>query len=201
MRQSGRTTLFVLVCIAVLTAAYGVGLGVRKLRSDGFKLQITWGGETEKSADEPDPDAKPETGKVVAAAEPPHQEEPTEKPDEEPSEEPPEEVATRPERPDITTMKERFQAMSEEERQEVMAQKRQKVSGRIRGEGRGRGGAYQQLSEEDRNALRTKMEALGAQAGEMSEEDMRQARSKIFEEYGITPPAQGGGGRRPGGRQ
>jgi len=98
-------------------------------------------------------------------------------------------------------MRERFQNMSEEERQEAMARMRERFGGRGRGGG---GSPFAQLSEEDRDNLRAEMEELGARAGEMSEEEMRQARGAIMEKYGITPRSGGGGEggrRRPGGRQ
>ncbi len=199
MKQSGRSTLFVLVCIAVLTAAYGVGLGVRKLRLAGFTIDISLGtDDAEKSDDKPA--TKPEPAKKVVAdsatvVEPPDEDTPAE----EPLGDQPQEFTGQPERPDFMAMKERFQAMSEEEKQAVPAKKRKKpIDKAARGEGRGKG-AFQQLSEEDREMFRTKMDALGARAGEMSEEEMRQARNELLQEYGINP--QGRGGRRPGGRQ
>ncbi len=79
-----------------------------------------------------------------------------------------------------------------------MANMRERFGGRRRGEGRG---GFSQLSEEDRENLRAEMEELGARADEMSEEEMRQARSEIMEKYGITPGRFGGGegGRRRSG--
>jgi hypothetical protein len=197
MKQSGRTTLFVLVCIAVLTAAYGVGVGVRKLRVEGI-LNIPVGANTEKPPNKPK--LKSDQAEVAAdtgdAPEPAKGEEPTA----EPSEEQQEELTARPERPDVMAMKERFQAMSEEEQQEALAKRRKFNADNGRGEGRGKG-TYQQLTEEEQSSYREKMEALGAKAksGELSEEEMRQARGELMKEYGITP--QGRGGRRPGGRQ
>ena len=91
-------------------------------------------------------------------------------------------------------MRERFQNMSEEERQEAMARMKERFGGRGRGGGEGRGGGpFAQLSEEDQASLRAEMEALG----DMPDEERQQARAKIFEKYGITP--REGGGGRPGG--
>ncbi len=201
MKQSGRTTLFVLVCIAVLTAAYGVGLGVRKIRSTGINIHFSIGrDEAEQPADRPksEPNTKPTKDVVatVTAAEPSDEDEAVADAPEEQQEV----RAARPEGADVQAKKERFQDLPEEEKQKIIAQKRKLFADKGRGEGRGRG-AWQKLSEEDQNTLRGKVEALGAQAkaGEISEEDMRRARSELLQEYGINP--QGRGGRRPGGRQ
>jgi len=203
MKQSGKSNLFALVCIAVLLGAYGVGLGVKKVRFAGVGEQASATAGPEKSADKLESDdekvaaEKGDSSEEVAA---------------EPSEEPVEEVAARPERPEGRRrggmmgegMRERFQNMSEEERQEAMAQMRERFGGRMRGEGGGRGG-FSQMSEEDRDNLRADMEELGARAEEMSDEERQQARTEIFEKYGITPREGGGGrpggGRRPGGRE
>jgi len=205
MKQSGKSNLFALVCIAVLLGAYGVGLGVKKVRFAGVEGQVSAAAGPEKPADESDDEA-------VATSETAEPE-----PSEEVAEEPAEEVAARPERPEGRRgmrgggmmgegMRERFQNMSEEERQEAMAQMRERFGGRSRGGGEGRGGgAFSQMSEEDRENFRADMEELGASAEEMSEEERRQARTEIFEKYGITPREGGGGrpggGRRPGGRE
>ena len=189
MKQSGTTRLFILVCIAALFASYGVGLGVRNIRFAGVDTQASAAVETEKR------DNKPESDEEQGAA------------DEGADSEPSENLAARPERPEGGRrgtmgegMRERFQNMSEEERQEAMAQMRDRFGGRGRGEGESRGGGgFQQLSEEDRDNLRAEMEELGARAGEMSEDEMRQARGAIMEKYGITPRGEGGGRRPRGG--
>jgi len=203
MKQSGKSNLFALVCIAVLLCAYGVGLGVKKVRFAGVEGQVSAAAGPEKPADESDDEA-------VATSETAEPE-----PSEEVAEEPAEEVAARPERPEGRRrggmmgegMRERFQNMSEEERQEAMAQMRERFGGRGRGEreGGGRGG-FSQMSEEDRDNLRADMEDLGARAEGMSDEERQQERNEIFEKYGITPRSGGGGGRpgggrRPGGRE
>jgi len=206
MKQSGKSNLFALVCIAVLLGAYGVGLGVKKVRFAGVDEQASAAAGPEKSADKPESDDE-----AVAAEEGDSSEEVAA----EPSEEPVEEVAARPERPEGRRrggmmgegMRERFQNMSEEERREAMTQMRERFGGRGRGEreGGGRGG-FSQMSEEDRDNLRADMEDLGARAEGMSDEERQQERNKIFEKYGITPRGGGGGGRpgggrRPGGRE
>ena len=196
MKQSGKSSLFVLICIAVLLASYGVGLGVRKVRFAGIKAQASVAPKPEKSAEKSKPDG---TDKIVADAAPQTGDEPQE--EQSRQEEPQEEPSRRRQRPEGGRMmgegmRERFQNMSEEERQEMMARMRERG-------GRRGGGAFTQLSEEDRESLRAEMEELGARAGEMSEEEMREARGQIMEKYGITPGRfggrpGGGGGRRGG---
>ncbi len=194
MKQSGKSSLFALVCIAVLLGAYGVGLGVRKVRFAGVEGEASVASDPEKSGDEPTEvlaaatDADPEPSEEVQQEQSQDEEEP----------------AFPRERPEGRRgmmgegMRERFQNMSEEERQEMMARMRERGGGRRGGgaESGGRGG-FSQISEEDRASLRAEMEELGARAGEMSEEEMRQARGEIMEKYGL--PSRGGGGARPGG--
>lgn len=185
MKQSAITTSFIMVCIAVLLAAYGVGLGVRKIR--GVDTQVSAAAEAEK------PSGKSESDDDEVAADTDTASEPSE----EVAEEPQEEFADQPERPEGRRMMggDRMQNMSEEERQEFMARMRERG-----GRGRG-GGGFSQLSEEDRAALGAEMQELRAraEAGEIAEEDMRQASGEILEKYGISRPEGGGGGGRPGG--
>jgi hypothetical protein len=65
MKQSGKTSLFALVCIAALLGAYGVGLGIRNMRLAGALEQVSATAETEKPAVKPDTD----DDEVVADAE------------------------------------------------------------------------------------------------------------------------------------
>ncbi|MHC4353581.1 MAG: hypothetical protein ACYS0H_12795 [Planctomycetota bacterium] len=199
MKQSGITRLFILVCIAVLFASYGVGLGVKQIRFAGAETEASPAADTGKPADKPESDGEEVVAKEGDASES------SEEVAAEPSAEPGEEVAARPERPEGRRgmrgggmmgegMRERFQNMSEEERQEAFAQMRERMGSRG---GRG-GGPFTQLSEEDRDSFRAEMEELGARAGEMSDEEREQARTEIFEKYGI-PTGGGGGGRRRGG--
>lgn len=194
MKQSGKTTLFALVCIAVLLGAYGVGRGVRKVRFGEFEEQVSADAKPEDAADESDDDA-------VAASENAEPESADDEPAEEVAQEE-EEPGPRPERGEGRRgmmgegMRERFQNMSDEEKQEAMAQMRARFGGRGRGEGGGRGG-FSQISEEDRESLRAEMEEIGARADEMSEEELQQARREVMEKYGITP--REGGRRQSGG--
>ena len=113
MEQSEKTRLFPLVCIAVLLAAYGVGLGVKKVRFAEVAEQAPTGLEFEKTVDESHDEA-------VAASET-SEPAPFEEVTEEAVEEPDEELAARGGDPgeQRTTggqMREQFQHISEEER-------------------------------------------------------------------------------------
>ena len=201
MKQSGKSNLFALVCIAVLLAAYGVGLGVRKVRFAAVAEKAPAEAAPEKPGNESE-------DKAVASSET-SEPEASEEVTEEPSEEPTDEFAARPQRPEGRRrgmggegMRERFQNMTEEERQEAMAQMRERFGGRRRGEGGG-GGPFGQMSEEDREQFRADMEDLRNRSEEMSDEEREQARNEIFERYGITPGRFGGrrGGRGPEGEE
>ncbi|MHC4168996.1 MAG: hypothetical protein ACYSWQ_18755, partial [Planctomycetota bacterium] len=93
MKQPEISRLFILVCIAVLFASYGVGLGVRKIRGVDAQAPAVAAAETEKPAAKPESDADEVVADTEAGSEP------SEEWAEEPYEEPDEEVAARPERP------------------------------------------------------------------------------------------------------
>lgn len=204
MKQSGISRLFILTCVAVLLASYGVGLGVKKVRFAAAEKNVA-AVETDKQQ------VKSETGDentVAAKGSGPTEssEEAAGGTSEEVTSGPDEEVAARPERPGGRRtrgegmmgggMRERFQNMTEEERAEM----RERFAAR-RGGGEGRGGGpFGQMSEEDRANFRAEMEELRARESEMSEDEQREAREAIFEKYGL--PTGGGGGRgRRGGRE
>jgi hypothetical protein len=118
MKLSGRTSLFALVCIAVLLGAYGVGLGVKKMRFAGVEEQTSAATETEKPADKPESDAGEIVADTEASLEPSEE---LEEWAEEPYEEPGEEFAARPGHPEGARMMgremtERFHDMSGGER-------------------------------------------------------------------------------------
>ena len=130
MRQSGITRLFVLFCIAVLFAAYGIGLGIRQIRFAGFETQASAAVKPEKPADKFEPDADEVVADTETSFEPSEElaEEPSEEAAEEfaegaaeePSEEVAEEFAGRPEfhggrRMMGEEMRERIRNMAEEE--------------------------------------------------------------------------------------
>lgn len=93
MKQSGTTRLFIFVCIAVLLAAYGVGIGVKKIRFAGVEEQAPAAADTEKPVDEPE-SAEDEIVTDTEAGS-----EPSEEWAEQPYEEPEEEFTAREERP------------------------------------------------------------------------------------------------------
>lgn len=189
MKEPGISRQFILVCIAVLLGSYGVGLGIKKIRFAGAEAQTSTVSESGNPVDKSDDEKTAAEGNAPA--------EPSEKA-EQPAAEPGEEAAARPEQFEGRRMRggamsERFQNMSEQERQAAIAEMRERARMRMEGRGRG-GGAFSQMSDEDRENFRAEMEALNARAGEMSEDQMRQARNEILEKYGL--PTGGRGGRR-----
>ena len=132
IRQARITRLFILVCIAVLCASYGVGLGVRRIRGVDKQAPVVAAADSDIPTDEPEPDVD-----EVAAETEPGSEMPEESV-EEPHEEPVQEVAARPERvggggaqmvvvePErIRAMREQLQRMTveEAERKELQARR------------------------------------------------------------------------------
>lgn len=179
MKQSGTTIVFLIVCIGVLLAAYGIGIGIREIRFRGAKVELEVVAEAEKPANEPPRDqveARPRPARGTAG---------------EPEPRPFSEEGARPGADRMMGMRERFENMSEEEREKARAEMRERFAGRRR-----EGGP--QLSEEDRVKMREELEELRARSEEMSEEEREEARAKIFEKYGISP--RGPGGRPGGGR-
>lgn len=178
MKRSGMTIVFVLVCAIVLMAAYGVGVCVREYRFRRAGVEPKTAAEVEK------PIAKPSTEGLAKAPAPA------------PAPEGPQGVPPSPEeRPGpagdrMMGMRQRFENMSEEERQQAMAQMRDRMGGR-------RGG-MPQLSEEDRAKMREEMDALRARWESMSEEERQEAQAQMREKYGFAPRGFGGD-RGPGG--
>jgi len=178
MKKSGMTIVFVVVCIGVLVAAYGVGVCVREIRFRRARVETEVAAEADKPGAEPQAERGAQKPTPAADAQVP-------------------DAAASPERGGefgggrMAGMRERFENMSEEERREAMARMRERFGGRRR-----EGGP--QLSDEDRAKMREEMEKLRERSEEMSEEEMAEARAKIFEKYGITP--RGPGGRPGGGR-
>jgi len=182
--------VFVLVCAIVLVGAYGLGVCVReyRFRSAAVEPQVT--AEIQKLAAEPAAQGLAE-GPAPAPAGPPGA------PEGMPSPGGPGFGGDR-----MAGMKERFENMSEEEKQQAMAQMRDRAGGRRRGEG------MPQLSEEDREKMRADMEDLRARWESMSEQERQEAQAQMREKYGFAPRGFGGdrglgsgeGGRRsPGG--
>jgi len=196
MKQSGTTIIFVIVCIGVLIAAYVVGICIRGIRFGGVENESKAVAVSEKAVTE----SKAQGVKAMPAPEtsgPPRGFFPGQKPGSE---------------QDRAAMKERFENMTEEEKQQARAATREKFSGRRREGGPQVGGP--QLSDEDRTKMMEEIEGLRERWEEMSEEEREEARAQMLEKYGFVPrvgqdvnrgPVGGEGGRRrpgsrPGGR-
>ena len=171
MKQSGKTILFVLVCIGVLVAAFGIGTWIKKIRFSEVKKESDTAAVAEKSPSEL------ESGRASARQMPgsggmdggdlsPEQR-----------------TALADQR---SGMRERFENMTDEEKEKFKTQMRDRFGGRRRDMG-------PQLSEEDRAKMREEIEALMARSDEMSDEEREQARNQINEKYGITPRGFGPG--------
>jgi len=190
MKKSGISIVFVIVCISVLVAAYGLGVCIREIRFFHAKAGATTGEKTEKP--QTSSSAKDVTQKTTS---PDEDREPDARPA--PDGPVPEDGPSRPRMggpggaPGMPS-REELENMSEEERREVFAQMRERFGGRRRG------GLGTQLSEEDRTKMREEFEALRERSEDMTEEEKAEARAKIFEKYGITPGVPRGrqGGER-----
>ena len=177
MKQSGTTVVFVLVCIGVLVAAFAIGTWIKKVRFGGAKNESQTAAVPEKSPGDLERNRAqarrmPGTGGMDRGGDLS-----------------PEERAGLVEQ--RAGMRDRFENMTEEEREKFRAQMRDRFSGRQRDAG-------PQLSEEDRTKMREEIDALRAGWEEMSEEEREAARNQISEKYGVTPRGLGGG-RGPGG--
>ena len=187
MKQSGTTTVFVIVCVAVLLGAWGTGLCIRQVRFRNAGIESKAGSEPEMSAEIQKP------GDAVEA-----EREPVEMAQFRPERRPmPGGEGRRPfgdlSEEERERTRERFENMSEEERQEYRAQMRGRFGGR-RPQG---GDRFGDLPEEEGARLREEMEELRDRWEQMSEEEREEARSQISEKYGFVPRIGLGG--RPGG--
>jgi hypothetical protein len=175
MKKSGTTIIFVIVCIIVLVAAYGIGLCIKKARFSGAKKESTVAAKPEKSPGEIESRRAqvrqmPGNGEMDKSS--------------------PEERAALVEQRE--GMRQRFENMTDEEREAFRAQMRERFGGRRRDSGL-------QLSEEDRAKMREEIDALRKKWDQMTEEEKEQARNQISEKYGFTPRGFGsdrGFGRR-----
>lgn len=183
MKQSGKTIVFVIVCVGVLVAAFAIGICIRKIRFGGAGNESITAITPEKSPSELERDRAqarrmPGSGGMDRG-----------------SDLSPEERTALVEQ--RTGMRERFENMTEEEKEKFRAQMRERFGGRRREMG-------PQLSEEDRAKMIKEFQELRAKSEEMSEEEREEARRKISEKYGLTPRGPGGGrgfGDREGGRR
>jgi hypothetical protein len=180
MKQSGTTVIFVLVCVGVLVAAFAIGICIRGIRFGGAENEPTTATVPEKSPSELEREriqAKRMPGGGIDRGGDPS----------------PEERAKLVEQRE--GMRERFENMTEEEKEKFRTQMRERFGGRRRDGGRDMGS---ELSEEDRTKMREEVEQLRAKWEEMSEAEREEARNQISEKYGFTPRGLGGT-RGPGG--
>jgi len=187
MKQSGITTVFVIVCVAVLVGACGIGLCIRQVRFRNAGVESKAGTEPQMSAEIQKPadagELESERGEMARfrPARGPMVDREGRRPSGGLSEE------------EREKMRERLENMSEEERQEYRAQMRERFGGR-RPQG---DDGFGNLSEEERARLREEIEELRGRWEQMSEEEREEARSQISEKYGFVPRIGLGG--RPGG--
>ena len=196
MKKSGMTIVFVIVCIGVLVAAYGVGVCIREIRFSRAQAGTEVTSETEK------PEIKsstPSVAKESDSSDPDREPEIPADPNNQRSEDgSPRQRMGDPGRATGMFTREQLENMSEEERQQAFAQMRERFGNRRR-----EGGP--QLSEEDRVKLREEMESLRERWGEMSDEEKEKVEAEFTEKYGFFPNPDrrrtGGarGGRRRGG--
>ena len=175
MKKSGMTIVFVIVCIGVLVAAYGVGVCVRETQFRRARA------ETEVAAEGGKPGADRGVQKPIPA---PGARAPECTP-------PPAKGADSGGEP-VAPTREQLENISDEERQEAMARMRERFGGRRR-----EGGP--QLSDEDRAKMRDEMEKVRERWDQMSDEEKQKVEADIHEKYGFFPSPDGRGGRGSGG--
>jgi Spy/CpxP family protein refolding chaperone len=172
MKKSGTTIVFVLVCVGVLVAAFAIGICIRKIR---------FGAENKSIA------TVPEKSPIELARE---REQARRMPGNEgtgrDSELSPEQRAALVEQ--RAGMRDRFENMTDEEREAFRTQMRERFSGRRRDMG-----PQLQLSDEERAKMREDIDALREKWDQMSEAEREEARNQISEKYGFTPRGLGGG--------
>ncbi len=179
MKQSGTTIVFVLICVGVLVAAFAIGMCIRKIRLGNESVTTT---ASEKSPSELARDraqARRMSGSRGSNRD-----------GELSTEERAELVQQRAE------MRERFENMTDEEREAFRAQMRERFGGRRP--------PPLQLSDEERAKMREEIDALREKWDQMSEAEREEARNQISEKYGFSPRGLGserGFGDRGGGRR
>jgi hypothetical protein len=184
MKHSGKSIVFVLVCIGALVAAFAIGICIREIRLGGSsktaevpeKSPIELAREREQARRMPGTEGTSRAGDLS----------------------PEERTALVEQR---AGMRERFENMTEEEQEQFKAKMRERFSG---GRRRGDMGPQPELSEEDREKMREEFAKLRAEWEGMSEQEREEARKKISEKYGFSPRGFGGSrgsGDREGGRR
>jgi len=176
MKKSGTTVVFVLVCIGVLVVAFVIGICIRKIRlgseSVTTKADVQSPGQLSKENQQ--------------ALQLPAIEQSGRSNDLSP-EQRAELVDQRAE------MRQRFENMTDEEREAFRAQMRERFGGRR--------SPQLQLSDEERTKMREEIAALREKWDQMSEAEREEARNQISDKYGFRPRGLGGGGRGFGDRE
>ncbi len=218
MKHSGTTTIFVIVWAAVLFASFVIGICIKEVRSQRARVESKADTEPQVSSEVQVPSKTDQLVQELAQRTPGGPGGPRNR-------SPEDRAGFGGDR--MAGMRERFEGMSEEERQEAIAQMRE-ISGGRRREGGMRGRfenmseeerarmeeersqmreRMENMSEEERAKMREKMEELRERWEEMSEEEREEVRAQMIEKYGFAPrigiggrPGGGEGGRRrPGG--
>lgn len=170
MKHSGKSIVFVLVCIGVLVAAFVIGVCIREIRFGGAgktveapqKSPIELAREREQARRMPGSGLTSSTGNLS----------------------PEQRTELVEQRADI---RDRFENMTDEEREAFRAQMRERFSGRRRDTG-----SQLNLTDEQRAQLRKDIDELRANWDQMSEAEREQARNKISDTYGFMPRGFGG---------
>ena len=148
MKRSGTTIIFVIVCAAVLVAAYGIGLCIREIRFQRTKTESKTGVDSDKFDSKPETERN-ETERMSASS------------------------ADRP-GPDLTTEeRDRSEDMPEEEPKE--SRDRMRGFGDRRPGGNDR---FQNLSEEERARIEEERRQIKERWESMSEEERQEYRER-----------------------
>ncbi|HCO96078.1 MAG TPA: hypothetical protein DIU00_19415, partial [Phycisphaerales bacterium] len=180
MKQSGATIVFVIVCAAVLAAAFAAGICIREVRFSAARNEFTTAAVVEKPSPEPErsrEQARPMPGpggmdaRRGLSPEGGNREQARRIPgpggmDARGGFSPEGRGGLGDQR---AGMKERLENMSDEEREQFMAQMRERFGGRRREN-------MPQLSEEDRAKMRKELEELQTRSEEMSDQEREEAR-------------------------
>ncbi len=199
MKRSGTTLVFVIVWAAVLFGAFVVGVCIKEVRFHYAKVESKADSEPKVSSEVQQPSEADELLKELAAKSPMPSSGRAERPRNLSSGE---RAGAGGER--MARMGERFEGMSDEERQAAIAQMRERFGGRRR-EG-GMRGRFENMSEEERAKMEEERRQMRERFENMSEEEREAYRAQMRERFGGRRPqgdGQGGEGgrRREGGRR
>ncbi|MCH8118144.1 MAG: hypothetical protein IIC00_00280 [Planctomycetes bacterium] len=189
MKRSGTTLIFVIVWAAVLFASFVIGICIREVRFQYAKVESKADIEPETSSEVQMPDATDQLVNELAQRRPMPGPGGAERPR---NFSPEERAGAGGER--MARMGERFEGMSEDERQEAIAQMRERFGGRRRGGGE----RFQNLSEEERAKMEDERRQMRERFENMSEEEREAYRAQMRERFGGR---RSSGGREDGRRR